>query len=120
MTPSCWKVYQKTHKMKGDPSKWVSSKSQMVAVSYNSMRLSFLPLCHINKTIKFFIELVISLVCWWIVKVIGNTLKLVFIIVLMCIDACCYTITLPSCAIIVFCYLIMYIVVCCLLLCYSF
>ncbi|KEH34277.1 hypothetical protein MTR_3g463980 [Medicago truncatula] len=30
MTPSCWEVYQKTHKMKGDPSKWVFSKSQMV------------------------------------------------------------------------------------------
>ncbi|XP_039683086.1 uncharacterized protein [Medicago truncatula] len=34
MTPSCWEVYLKTHKMKGDPSKWVSSKSQMVADEY--------------------------------------------------------------------------------------
>jgi len=64
--------------------------------------------------------LFVDLVCWWKVKVIGNTLKLVFITVIMCIDACCYAITLPSCAIIVFCYLIMYIVVYCLLLCYSF
>jgi len=48
MTPSCWEVYIKTHKMKGDPSKRVSSKSQMVVVSYNSMRLSFLAFCQIN------------------------------------------------------------------------
>jgi hypothetical protein len=46
--------------MKGDPSKWVSSKSHMVAVSYNSMRLSFLAFCQIHKTIENFLELVIS------------------------------------------------------------
>jgi len=45
MTLSCWEVFQKTHKMKGDPSKWVSSKSQMDAVSYKLMRLSFLVFC---------------------------------------------------------------------------
>jgi hypothetical protein len=48
--------------MKGDPSKWVSSKSQMVAVSYNSIRLSFPAFCQINiKQLKInFLELVIS------------------------------------------------------------
>jgi hypothetical protein len=61
MTPSCWEVYLKTHKMKGDPSKWVSSKSEMVAVSYNSMILSFPALCQMNiKTIENFLKLVIS------------------------------------------------------------
>jgi len=47
-----------------------------------------------------------DLVCWSIVKVIGNTLKLVFIVVLMCIDACYSTITLPSC-------ILLYVPYCC-------
>ncbi|WJX26092.1 hypothetical protein P8452_15067 [Trifolium repens] len=33
VSPTCWALFQKTHKVKGDPSKWVSSKSEMVVVT---------------------------------------------------------------------------------------
>ncbi|XP_058744612.1 uncharacterized protein LOC131634279 [Vicia villosa] len=32
--PTCWELFQKTHRVKGNPNKWVSSKSEMVANEY--------------------------------------------------------------------------------------
>ncbi|XP_058767311.1 uncharacterized protein LOC131640986 [Vicia villosa] len=33
-SPTCWDLFQKTHRVKGNPEKWVSSKSEMVANEY--------------------------------------------------------------------------------------
>ncbi|KAK2441843.1 hypothetical protein QL285_013089 [Trifolium repens] len=34
VSPTCWALFQRTHKVKGDPSKWVSTKSEKVATDY--------------------------------------------------------------------------------------
>ncbi|WJX71135.1 hypothetical protein P8452_55162 [Trifolium repens] len=34
VSPTCWALFQRIHRVKGDPSKWVSTKSEKVAVSY--------------------------------------------------------------------------------------
>ncbi|XP_045791816.1 uncharacterized protein LOC123886553 [Trifolium pratense] len=34
ISPTCWKLFQTTHKFKGDPNKWVNSKSEIVANEY--------------------------------------------------------------------------------------
>ncbi|CAK8534903.1 unnamed protein product [Lathyrus sativus] len=33
--PTCWDLFQKTHRVKGNPNKWVSTKSEMVANEYD-------------------------------------------------------------------------------------
>ncbi|WJX29777.1 hypothetical protein P8452_18382 [Trifolium repens] len=33
-SPTCWQLFQTTHKYKGDPNKWVSTKSEAVANEY--------------------------------------------------------------------------------------